>query len=357
MSLKKIFVLLKKEFKQGAKSFIFIWAIISPILLTFIISILMGMFIARTPVLGIYAQTPSSVVTELKNTKALKVVEFNSENNLVNAVKEGSVDVGIVLPPNFDNLIKEGKTTVIKSYIFGESYARNRAIIATTFGYVVRSLSPAKVNINIETENIGPHEIPIKDRVFPLIVMVSIFFGGFLIPSFSIVEEKRKRTIEALRVASTSSTEIIFSKLLIGFIVSLFSSIFTLAINRVFTSNPVWLLVILTLGALMASLIGVIIGILVKDYSTLLTIWKGFGILLFLPALNYMFPQIPPIIGKFVPTYYVIAPIIDVISGRATNYSLFANAVGAIVVNLILGLLVLSYAKRIEELSFYVNEK
>jgi len=357
MSLKRVFILLKKEFKQGSKSFIFIWAVIAPIILSFVISMLLNMFVTRTPTLGIYDKDASSVVSELKKVKAIKVVEFSSEDILISNVKDGIVDVGIVLPDDFDNAIKSGKKTLVKSYVFGESYARNRAIIVTTFGYAVRKLAPVNANINIETENIGPKEVPVKERVLPLIIMISIFFGGFLIPSASLIEEKRKKTIEAIRVASTGSIEIILSKLMTGFFVSLFSGIFTLVINKVFVENPYFLITIIALGALMASLIGTILGIFIKDYATLLSIWKGFGIILFLPAITYMFPQVPAIIGKLSPTYFVIAPIIDIASGTLLTQSIVMYISGALITDILLMLFVVLYARKIEDYSFYLNEK
>jgi ABC-2 type transport system permease protein len=41
-------------------------------------------------------------------------------------------------------------------------------------------------------------------------------------------------------------------------------------------------------------------------------IWKFGGILLFGPAIIYMFPQIPQWIGRIFPTYYLLQPIIEI---------------------------------------------
>ena len=53
-------------------------------------------------------------------------------------------------------------------------------------------------------------------------------------------------------------------------------------------------------------------GALIKDVTTLFAIWKFGGILLFGPAIVYMFPQIPEWVGRIFPTYYVIQPIVEI---------------------------------------------
>ena len=68
----------------------------------------------------------------------------------------------------------------------------------------------------------------------------------------------------------------------------------------------------LALGAIMAAEFGLLCGAFLKDFSTLFTVWKTGGILLFAPVFIYMFPQIPEWISRIFPTYYVIQPIVEI---------------------------------------------
>jgi ABC-2 type transport system permease protein len=77
---------------------------------------------------------------------------------------------------------------------------------------------------------------------------------------------------------------------------------------------------LLAMGAIMAAEVGLICGALLKDVSTLFAVWKTGGILLFGPAIIYMFPQIPQWIGRMFPTYYLLQPIVD-ISQRGGDWS------------------------------------
>jgi len=57
---------------------------------------------------------------------------------------------------------------------------------------------------------------------------------------------------------------------------------------------------------------------LVKDINTLFATLKGTGILLYAPAIIYLFPSIPAWIGRLFPTYYIIGPIVDVTQNGST---------------------------------------
>jgi len=89
--------------------------------------------------------------------------------------------------------------------------------------------------------------------------------------------------------------------------------ILILILNNAFGTEPILLIIVLALGALMAAELGMLLGVYVKDFATIFTIWKSAGIILFAPAIIYLFPQIPQWIGKIFPTYYITQPIVELI--------------------------------------------
>lgn len=312
MSIRKIFILLLKEFKIGSKRFIIIWSLIAPFLISIVLSLVLGAFYMRTPRLGIYLEGESNIKTFLYDTKSMITKEYKTIDSLKKAVTDGVIDIGIVIPKNFDENLKSGEKITLKSFIFGESYAKNRAIIVVTFGNLIRQISQKEIEVKIETEEIGEKGIPIKLRVFSLIVMIAIFFGGLFIPSTSLIEEKRKKTLDALKASSLQLNEILASKWLFGFVVSLFTGIIILIINNIFMINPFMLIILSFLGTLMATILGVILGIYINDFATLLSFWKIGGIVLFFPVIQTLFPKIPELVSKIFPTYYLIKPILEI---------------------------------------------
>jgi ABC-2 type transport system permease protein len=145
-----------------------------------------------------------------------------------------------------------------------------------------------------------------------MVVLISIFLGGLMLPATSLATEKEKRTLPALAVTPTSLGDIFLAKGLLGLILSMFMGVLILVLNQAFGSQPLLLVLILAFGAVMAAELGMILGAYIKDFATLFTIWKTAGIILFAPVFVFLFPQIPEWVGKIFPTYYILQPIVEV---------------------------------------------
>jgi len=127
-----------------------------------------------------------------------------------------------------------------------------------------------------------------------------------------LIKEKEKKTFEALVITPASVGDILAAKGLLGLILSLFMGVVILILNQAFGAQPVLLVMVLALGAIMAVELGLLLGVLLKDVTTLFAVWKTAGILLFGPAIVYMFPQIPLWIARIFPTYYLLQPIVEI---------------------------------------------
>jgi ABC-2 type transport system permease protein len=146
------------------------------------------------------------------------------------------------------------------------------------------------------------------------------------LPATSVINEKTKKTLEALVVTPTTVGEVFLAKGLLGIIFSLFMGIVILILNQAFGAEPALMVLLLVLAAIMAAEIGLILGALMRDITSLFTVWKLGGILLFAPAFIYLFPQIPQWIGRIFPTYYIIQPIVE-ISQRGGGWPDIATSV------------------------------
>jgi len=180
---------------------------------------------------------------------------------------------------------------------------------------------------------------------------MAIFFGGLFLPATSIINEKEKRTLEALVITPTSIGDVFIAKGLLGFILSLFVGILILVLNQAFGAQPLLLVLLLALGAIMASETGLICGALLKDITTLFAVWKTGGILLFGPVIIYMFPQIPQWIGRFFPTYYLLQPIVDISQHGGSWPDIATNVFILVGLDLILVAVVMLTLRRTKQLA------
>jgi len=313
--------LLGKEFWQGPRGFIFIWAVVLPIVLSLVLTLIFGTLFSEKPKLGIVDEGSSKLVTMSKELDSVVYKEYGTVSEIKQAVESGVVDMGLVLPDNFDSSVIQGKETELTAYVWGESLAKNRTILQVTVADLLRKMAGQEAPVEIEAITMGDEEIiPWNDRLLPLIVLMAVFLSGLFLPATSVINEKEKKTLDALVITPTSIEEVFMAKGLLGIILSLFIGVVVLVLNQAFGVQPLLLVMLLALGAIMAGEIGLICGALIKDVTTLFAVWKSGGILLFGPAIIYMFPQIPQWIGRIFPTYYLLQPIVD-ISQRSGNWS------------------------------------
>ncbi len=313
MSPTRLGVLLRKEFLQGSKSFIFIFAIVAPIVISLVLSVVFGTLFSEKARLGIADEDTSQIAALATELDSIVTREYASASALREAVEDGAVDMGIVLPQGFDDLVARGESTEITAYVWGESLAKNRAILGATVANLIRDLAGQEVPVEIVATTLGDEEsIPWTDRLLPLIVLYAVIIGGSMVPATSLVDEKQKGTLKALVITPSTLEEVFAAKALMGLGLSLVMGIVILVLNQAFGSQPLLLLLVLALGSVMAAGFGILLGTLVKDITTLFAVIKAIGILLFAPAIVYLFPQIPEWVARVFPTYYVIRPVVEI---------------------------------------------
>jgi len=318
MSLRRIGILFKKELFQGPRGFIFVWAIVMPIVFSFVLAAVFGTLTSEKPKIGVYDRDGSELDTMLESYESVRYRDYTSEEDIREAVGSGVVDMGIIIPSGFDADMKAGCETEIAALVYGESQAKNRVILAVTISNMVRDIAGQETPVEINTVTLGDEEIiPWSVRLLPLIMLFAVFLGGVFIPATSLIDEKVKRTMTALIVTPTSVVDVFIAKGLLGFLLSLFVGIIVLAVNGALGVHPLLLVFTLALGGIMAVELGMIFGAFLKDVSTLFAIWKSSGILLFGPAVIYMFPQIPEWIGRIFPTYYMLEPLMNITQNGA----------------------------------------
>jgi ABC-2 type transport system permease protein len=183
MNLKRIWTLVKTEVFHGPKDLVLVIAVVMPILLAFFFNLAFGNIFSDRPRLGIYDEGHSGLPAALASPESISLKIFNSEAALRGAAADGSIDMGIALPSDFDSTLSSGSVR-LKAYVWGESLAKNRALIPVVLADAVRQLSGTELPVNIETVALGDESaVPWSDRVLPLTVLIAVFYGGMMIPA------------------------------------------------------------------------------------------------------------------------------------------------------------------------------
>jgi len=309
MSFTRMLKVLKKEFALGPRSPFFLYTIILPFALTAILQVAFGSLFAAQPRLAIYDADNSAVTAEIRQIEGIDLTMVASEAELLRMVEANDFDAGLVLPSGFDAELRAGDKPVLQLYMSGESYASDRIVLGVTAIDAIRAVEGSTPPVEVSVINFGAEGLPVSVRLIPIIVFYALVMAGVFIPGSSIVEEKEKGTLMAMLVTPVKTSEVLVAKWLFGTTLATVMSIVTLLLNSAMGPRPIEVLGVVLVAAMMTSVIGLLVGVVSKNSTALFGLIKGMGLILFAPAIFYMFPDWPQWIAKLFPLYWVIEPI------------------------------------------------
>ncbi len=314
MSLRRIWVLFKRELGKSATNFFFVIAVVVPLVLTLLVTLVFGDLFSSTPRLGLYEEGSSrTFALFLTAQPGIHTTIYDSEDALRAAVLSGASEIGLILPAGFDDAVKAGTPTKLTSLVWGETSARSRLIIDSAFTKSLEQILGQQPRVSLNVTQLGdPGDVSMVARLLPVIVLYTIIVGGVLVPAASLVEEKQKHTLNALMITPARLADVYVAKALLGIGVGLVMGIVVLVLNSAFGNQPILLISTLALGSVASSIFGVILGSLVKDINVLLATIKSGGIILFAPAIIQLVPSIPQWIAHLFPTFYIMDPVLQV---------------------------------------------
>lgn len=313
MKLRRVAVLVGKAFVYGRNNLMLQFAVIVPVLLSLFLSLMAGTLFAGRARLGVADLGESQLVEALLGLDFLVLSRYESAAELQDDVSRGALDMGFVLPTGFDRALQVDSLVSLDVIIWGESLLRHRTQLGAALVREVILLSGHEVPVNINTVLLGDQPpLPWEVRLYPLVVIMTILLGGAIVPAALFVDEKEKRTLQALIATPVTMGEVLLAKGISGVIISMVMGSVILSINRAWGIQPGLLILVLFLSAIMAAVFGVILGMLVGDVNTLFTAMKSIGIFLYAPAILYMFPQVPDWVMRLFPTYYMLGPIVEI---------------------------------------------
>ena len=309
----RVWNVLRKDLRLGPRSPLFLYAFVVPVVLTVLIRGVFGNLFEPTPRLGIVDEGQSSIVRAVRDIEGIEVAFPESVDRLKALVEANDLDAGLVLQRGFDVALRAGDRPQFRFFVGGESLAANRIILGVTAVDLIRGVAGAPAPVEVVVTNVGESDaIPIVNRLLPLLMLYAVWIGGGMVPAASLVEEKERRTLQALLVTPVQMADVLVGKGVLGIVLALAAGVITLAINNAFGAQPAALLLTLALAALMSAAIGLLFGAWARDTNMLFTAAKASGVLLFAPVVFFIWPNLPQWIAKVFPTYYFLAPLFEI---------------------------------------------
>lgn len=310
MSLARVFRVFRKDMVVGPRSPIFMYALALPVAMTLVLQLAFGTLFEPKPRLGLVDQGNSEISVAALALDGIELASLGDVQELKRQVEANDLDVGLVLPAGFDDAVRSGERPPLELYMGGESLASNRLILSATIMGLVRGVEDRPAPVEVELANRGEGEtLPISARLVPLVLIYALIMAGIFVPASSLVEENEKGTLVAMLVTPVRVSEVITAKAAMGVVLAFLMSVVTLLMNDALGAHPATLIVVLLSASVYSALLGMVLGTISKDTTSMFTVAKGSGVFLVGPVIFYLFPDWPQWIAKLFPSYWMIDPI------------------------------------------------
>jgi len=306
-----VWTLLRKDLAMGPRSPVVLWAVVLPIAITLLVRGVFGGLFDAQPRLGVVDQDGSVVATQLVALEGFDVVLLDDADALRSRVEANDLDAGLILPSGFDQALAAGDRPVLDLFVGGESLASNRAVISATVLGVVRDVAGTTAPVDVQLVVLGDASLDLSTRMIPLMVIMAVAIAGAFVPAAGLLQEKENRTLDALLTSTMSMRAVLAAKGALGWILAVATGIVTLVLNDAFGAAPGPLVLAIAIGAFMMAEFGLLLGAWARDAATMFTAWKSGGILLFLPVVFHIWPDLPGWIARIGPTYWFLEPMFD----------------------------------------------
>ncbi|MCR5661908.1 MAG: ABC transporter permease [bacterium] len=283
----------------------------------------------------------SAFAQALKISGNLQVKEFSSESgeeiDLKKKIKDRLLDAAIIIPPGFDEDIKNDLFPRIDIYL-GSNMAQNSAVKEAVKASL-RRLAGQELPADLYTENVcGNNDSDSAELSVLCIWLCFTCIAGLMIAASTFVEEKEHKTLNAILMTPAKFWEISAGHIVSGTIMPVLSALLVVIINKP-SSVTFGVIILITLGSAVFAAIGVALGMFVKSQTAANAISSAIYLLLFIPLVMADFNNSIQKFCYILPSYYLNNGLYGAIADSKGISSLL-NEVAPLAAILVLVLLV-----------------
>ncbi|MCE1247507.1 MAG: ABC transporter permease [Firmicutes bacterium] len=306
-----ILALLKKDLLESLKNYTVIFAVMVPILLSLIFS-----FVSKPKEMArlrlIIIDRDKSKLTRGLNVAAMaypyiKIIESADLEGSKKTVNNGDADAIMVFPDNFDKLVQDGGFPKVDIWV-GISGITGAQALKSELNKVLFTVThqkepPDYFNVKLLYGE-GSKDFSPLTLMLPYWILFTVLLG-FMVTSSSVVEEKEKKTLTAIRVTPCGMPEFLAGKVLLGTIIVVGVSLLILILNGGFVGNLPALFLLIFLGAVCFSLFGVFVGLMLPSQTSVSAFGTIMMLFMFMPIGMATINEKIRTMAKILPTYYL----------------------------------------------------
>lgn len=264
------------------------------------LSFLLGL--KNEPTIHIWDQNKSAIVRKIVRSRELNIHAKSELSDLQETVSQSAAPVlGIVIPADFDELVDRRETIRLQSYRSHWTKPDVVGEVASFFEENLSRLTQTAIEIDIDENPLYP---PAEGSGYPMMIALGVVMGvmtiGLILTPYLIADERETHTLDALIISPARITHLLVGKSIAGLFYSLTASliIFLFSWRWVVHSEIMFLAVFL--GGLCAVSIGLLVGALVENPTTVNMI-SGLmigGLIMPTYFWTSMAPKLPPFVKQ-----------------------------------------------------------
>jgi len=198
-----------------------------------------------------------ALIDEMVATRTFEIKrDVTSHEALREAIVEGSVKVGIEIPPDFARHRQQGTEATFLALIDGsDNSIASQALGAIDGLALTRSLEDMSARLGVSTLPLSPRpqvlfnpDTRSANLLIPGLIAILLTFSGTLLTAYAIVRERERGTLEQLMVTPVSSAEMILGKLVPYLVLAFVQLVLVLFFMRTLFHVPIHGSVLLLAG-------------------------------------------------------------------------------------------------------------
>lgn len=257
------------------------------------------------------AEVPELIEHELTR-RSMELTPFDDVEAMRTAVENDEYRVGIVLPDNVMETLTNSETTITAYYPPGIPADLNAAfndLLTLVFNEISYVTDDNPINITRHETTLGydlaGESLPPRDRLLPMFAVL-LFMMETLALANLISEEIERGTLRALLMTPLSLNTLFAGKSVTGIGIGLVQAALLMLVTGKLGVNPLLVLTMLLLGALLVTGVGFLIASVARDMMSVIS-WGTLAIIVLgIPSVSIMFPGTISNWIELIPSYYLV---------------------------------------------------
>lgn len=181
-------------------------------------------------------------------------------------------NLGLVLPAEFEKQLKSGEQVELSGYVHWAKRGQV-ADLEAKYSALLSELLEAPVVIKIgDNILIPPFDALGMASTASFHIYFAVIWMALMVVPFLIIEERRAKTMQALKVSPASTGQVILGKALAGLIFIVAIAGFSLALNGIYVTTWSWALLGFLITALFAIGLALLLGSVIRNPQQI-TLW------------------------------------------------------------------------------------